>query len=425
MRKSQLYFKKVELFSHIFFTTTFQNRWDYCFLVLLKTKLIFLMLRSYIKSITLFASFVFIFNFHLSAQGNFNLKFKNSAVYAGIEVGSKGVKMSILEVGKNAQKNGAFNILKDTSVNTDFISFSNKTFEATLNGLYSLYQSALLDYNIPAERIFSVISSGVKMQAEKDNKKTWITSLSDSFLLRINEPTRNVEVIDAMAEARLSHLGIVPESRRYTTFLIDIGSGNTKGGYFPNGNTDVLKLFNLNWGTKSTANATEARCGDDKTIKNYNKQLGRVLAGAVDTEVIYAVNESGAYNMSDYVAFSGGIAWSVANLMYPELVENSVVPVTYGELEKFNEMLVNNYAMLSDVAIVKTITDKSLDKVAIGAEVKKVNKVFDQKALMAGAGLLLKIMRQFEGVYEKKQFYLVKNGQVGWISAYVNQEVSK
>ena len=54
-----------------------------------------------------------------------------------------------------------------------------------------------------------------------------------------------------------------------------------------------------------------------------------------------------------------------------------------------------------------------------------VQKVFDQKSLMAGAGLLLKIMRQFTSVYETKQFYLIKNGQVGWISAYVDQTVGK
>ena len=61
----------------------------------------------------------------------------------------------------------------------------------------------------------------------------------------------------------------------------------------------------------------------------------------------------------------------------------------------------------------------------IGSEIKKVNKVFDQRALMSGTGLLLKIMRQFEGVYEKKQFFLVKNGQVGWISAYVTQALNQ
>ncbi len=383
------------------------------------------MLKDYMKLTICLYCAVLSFNSGLFAQGDFNLKFKNSSVYAGIEVGSKGVKMSVLEIGKNTKKTGALFVLKDTSVNTDFISFSPSTFQATLNGFHKLYLSALQDYNIPSDHIFSVVSSGVKAQAEKENKKEWISNLADSFLIRIKEPERKVMVVDVKEEARLSHLGIVPESRRYTTFLIDIGSGNTKGGYFPNGNTKDLKLFQLTWGTKSTANATELRCEDDKTVKNFSKQLSRVLAGAANTEVIYAVNESGAYNMSDYIAFSGGIAWSVATLLYPELLENSVVPVTYGEVEKFNAMLLNDYEGLSVDAIVKTITDKNLDKKAIAGEIKRVHQVFDQKSLMAGTGLLLKVMRQFEGIYEKKQFYLVKNGQVGWISAYVNEQVIK
>ncbi|MBX2940376.1 MAG: hypothetical protein KF880_09925, partial [Ferruginibacter sp.] len=58
-------------------------------------------------------------------------------------------------------------------------------------------------------------------------------------------------------------------------------------------------------------------------------------------------------------------------------------------------------------------------------QAKTVNKVFDQKAMLAGTGLLLKIMRQFEGIYEKKQFFLVKNGQTGWISAYVKEAMNK
>ncbi|MEI9909113.1 MAG: hypothetical protein WDO71_05255 [Bacteroidota bacterium] len=51
--------------------------------------------------------------------------------------------------------------------------------------------------------------------------------------------------------------------------------------------------------------------------------------------------------------------------------------------------------------------------------------VFDQRSLMAGTGLLLKIMRQFKSVYESKGFFLVKNGQVGWVSAYVDQSVAQ
>lgn len=359
------------------------------------------------------------------AQNSFKLKYENSAVYAGIEVGAKGVKMSVLEIGRNAQKSGAFNILKDTSVNSDFITFSPATFDATLNALTNLYNTATKEYHIPAESVFTVVSSGVKIQSEKDSKQALVNALADSFRMRVSEPKREVSVIDVMQEARLSHLGIVPDSRRYTTFLIDIGSGNTKGGFFPNGDTKTLKLFQLSWGTKSTANATDKRCEDDKSVENFNKQLTRVLTSAENSEIIYMVNESGAYPMSDYIAFSGGIAWSVATLLYPELVGNSVVPTTYDEVVKFSERIYKNYASLSDDAITKTITDKTLDKVSIAKEVKRVNQVFDQKSLMAGTGLLLKIMRQFEGIYEKKQFFLVKNGQVGWISAYVDQHIDK
>jgi hypothetical protein len=361
----------------------------------------------------------------VSAQSSFKLKYDNSSVYAGIEVGAKGVKMSILEIGKNAQKTGAFNVLKDTSVNSDFISFSPASFDATLTALTNLYYTAKKEYNISAESIFTVISSGVKVQAEKDSKDSWIKNLIDSFKNKVNESQRDVTVVDVMQEAKLSHLGIVPEARRYTTFLIDIGSGNTKGGFFPNGDTKMLKLFQLSWGTKSTANATEKRCDDDKTLDNYYKQLTRVLTGAENSEIIYMVNESGAYPMSDYIAFSGGIAWSVATLISPELAGNSVVPVTYDEVVKFSERLYKNYTSISETAILKSISDNTLDKTIIGKEVKRVNQVFDQKSLMAGTGLLLKIMRQFEGVYEKKQFFLVKNGQVGWISAYVDQHIVK
>jgi len=100
-----------------------------------------------------------------------------------------------------------------------------------------------------------------------------------------------------------------------------------------------------------------------------------------------------------------------------------VVPVTYDEVEKFSQRLYENYPAYNAAVIVSKLEDKSVNATAITTEVKRVQKVFDQKSLMAGTGLLLKIMRQFEGVYEKKQFYLVKNGQVGWISAYVDQNI--
>ncbi len=268
-----------------------------------------------------------------------------------------------------------------------------------------------------------MISSGVKNQAEKESKQEWVTNLITKFQEAIKDPGRKVEVIDVYQEARLSHLGIVPNVRRYNTFIIDIGSGNAKGGYFPHGNTTEFKLFNVNWGTKSTFNAAEKGIADDPTLANYKRQLNRVLEGAERNEIIYAVNISGAFNLSDNIVCSGGIAWSVATLIYPELVSNSVVPVTYEEVEKFADALYINFKSVTPEELIKRIKDPSLDKEAILKEMKRVHSVFDQKSLMAGTGLLLKIMRQFKSVYETKQFFMVKTGQVGWISAYVDEVV--
>jgi hypothetical protein len=357
------------------------------------------------------------------AQPSLKLKYKKSQVYSGIEVGSKGVKMSLVEVNRD-QTTSEFNILKDTSSNTDFISFTPETFTATVNAFAGLYRTANKVYNIPSARIFTVVSSGVKIQAVKFDKNEWITRLIDSFRVAINEPARVVDVVNTEEEARLSHIGIIPAAKRYNTFLIDIGSGNTKGGYFPNGNLTDFKLFQLSWGTKSTANAAEKRIEGEKTISAFNKQLYRVLAGSANDEIVYAINLSGAYNMSDNIAFSGGIAWSVATLISPELIENPVIPVTYADVEKFYDRILKNYNSLSETEIVKKLADPAVNRELVQKQVKTVNKVFDQESLLAGTGLLLKVMRQFEGIYEKKQFFLVKNGQVGWVSAYVDQFLS-
>lgn len=358
------------------------------------------------------------------AQNAVQTKYNNSSVYTGIEVGSKGVKMSIIEIGKNAQSTGAFNILKDTSVNTDFIRFSPSTFAATLEGLTGLYTRATRDLKIPGKKVFTVISSGVKMQAEKENKTALVKELIDSFRMRIGEPDKIVEVVDVMQEARLSHLGIVPDKRRFSTFLIDIGSGNTKGGFFPDGtSTNNFKLFQLNWGTKSTYNETEKRCEGDLSMPNFNKNLGRVLLSAENSDIIYAVNSSGAFPLSDNIAVSGGIAWATATLMHPELIDNPVISITFDELVKFNEKLGKNFSALSADFLISNINNPD-EKERAKAEILRVHKVFDQKSLMSGAGLLWKIMRQFESAFETKHFYLVKNGQVGWVSAYVDQSIS-
>ena len=91
----------------------------------------------------------------------------------------------------------------------------------------------------------------------------------------------------------------------------------------------------------------------------------------------------------------------------------------FDELKKFCEKIYADYNAYSSVNLGKDLK-QGIEKEAVVKEIERVHKVFDQRALMAGSGLLLKIMRQFESSFDTKTFYLIKNGQVGWVSAYVD-----
>jgi hypothetical protein len=87
-----------------------------------------------------------------------------------------------------------------------------------------------------------------------------------------------------------------------------------------------------------------------------------LLSEAENSEIIYAVNESGSYPKSDNVAFSGGIAWSVATLMFPELIDNSVVGVTFDQVQKFYDRLYTNFNSVTEASLSKNILDKQRTK---------------------------------------------------------------
>jgi hypothetical protein len=346
-------------------------------------------------------------------QNKTNVQFKK---IAGIEVGSKGVKLTVLE--KNLANENDINVLKDTAINTDFISFTSTSYDATLNAFTFLYNYVIVNWKIPSSDIATVISSGVKAQADKLKKQSHLNTFIDAFRIRINEDNKEVEVVDVLKESIFSHYGIVANDNRHNTFLIDIGSGNTKGGYFKK-NTNDFVMFQIPSGTKSTFNLVEKKLGANIDFVTFNKGINPIVDSLEKSEIIYAVNASGAYPSTTTMAMSGGIVWAVATLLKPEKTESTFLDVTYKEIVKFRENLIKFEKDIPDTnkIMVKGITQFQLSKIRI--EVSRVVKVFDTKSLLAGSSLMLKIMRQFEATNASKKFKLIKNGQVGWITGYI------
>ena len=335
---------------------------------------------------------------------------------AGIEVGSKGVKLSVLE--RSLTNSNDFKLLKDSAINSDFISFTSTSYDATLNALTGLYNYTKQQWNILPEDIVTLISSGVKAQADKLGKNGHVKTLIDAFKIKINEENRLVDIVSVKRESVLSHYGIISDAERYTTFLIDIGSGNTKGGYF---NLDLkdFVMFQIPSGTKSATNTTEKNCGTGCAFPSFKNYVDAVIDTIEKKEIVYAVNASGAYPASSTMAISGGIAWAVATLLYPERTSDQQIEVTYKDVNRFRDGLIKYYADIPDTnkLFIKGMSGEKLSKIRF--ELQKVINVFDIRSLLSGCSLMLRIMRQFESVNSSKKFTLIKNGQVGWITGYI------
>jgi hypothetical protein len=142
----------------------------------------------------------------------------------------------------------------------------------------------------------------------------------------------------------------------------------------------------------------------------------KVLQQAENADIIYAVNASGGYPLSDNIAFSGGIAWAVATLIRPDMIDNAVISVSFDEVLKFGEKLYSNHASLKDDVLLMSIKENTKTKAAWAKEIQRIHSVFDQRSLMSGTGLLIKIMRSLHPFMNQKNFTSLKTGRsVGYL----------
>lgn len=334
----------------------------------------------------------------------------SETLYAGIEVGSKGVKICILNTELNSTELSK-KIVFDSTINSDYIKFSVPTNEATLKAILRLYDIATERYNIQKDRVFIAISSGVKQTADRDKKTQYIYNFINDVKIELKDMNREIEVISVYQESIFTHKSVIPTEENMTSIIIDIGSGNTKGGYFIS--QSVFNTFNIPWGTKSTFNFVEKLCDSTCTDDNFISTLQKKLTEISDVDIPYAVDKCGITNYDFKILFSGGIAWASSTLIKPEKIKDKKLELSYDDINKFYNQLNRNYEKT-------TSKDYSLDFLN---EKSRIQKVFNQRSLIAGTGLLLRIMRKFERVNGTKQYVFIRDNKAGWLPAYIIDKI--
>ena len=167
--------------------------------------------------------------------------------YAGIEIGAKGVKLSILSIQLNSSGEVEYILKADSSVNPEPAALTPQSQQETADALKKFIDYAKSKYSITDERMYVVISSGLKAELDKKNKSTEFVKAITPF----SAPASfSIKSVSSAEEAELAVLGTVPPKRRYSTSLIDVGSNKTNGGYFMDASQSFDAVY-LPVGTKS------------------------------------------------------------------------------------------------------------------------------------------------------------------------------
>ena len=337
-------------------------------------------------------------------------------LYAGIEVGAKGIKLSVIELKINRTGENEYVLVKDTSINTDAAMLSYQTEQETHDAIRIFYGILKNRYSIPAARTYIVISSGLKQDLDKYNKVEYFANVVRPKEL---DPKIKISYVTADQESELSFKGIVPQKNKLTANQLDVGSGNTKGGYFNAQNNFVPVTFPL--GTKSFQRLVETR--ENGNIDDFLTAAEKMINDSLGRVMVYEFLNKKDFKQRDLIYLSGGIVWAIASLMHPEQINDNFVELSQKDISLFRDRVYNNYNDLIRPDLSRSMNAD--DANASNKNISRVVKTYDQKALLAGAIWLDELIEQINTMNPSKKFVFPRYAYVGWISGFILEKIGK
>lgn len=348
-------------------------------------------------------------------------------LYAGIDVGASGVKLAIF---RTIYENGFYN--KDVKVkpiapNVTLVSGTAQSFKDGQE-VMKVYLDSIRRYNIPADHVYIAFSSGVNETLGKTPVKKKKLYELFSALVTNSLPGSDSLFIDstltAAREAELFMIGSIPRKLWLTASCVDIGSGNTKGGYYDSGRR--FHSVSLPYGTKTLANIIDNN--RSLSIEAYKAEAQRIVKMIADTAINVEFNTtSPGLHQRRTVALGGGIAWAMAAYLHPEKAGTTAVPLTLADAERFVRLATTDYQSLIHPDL-SDLTDPTVRRKA-ETDLANVQNQFNEKQLIAGSLLMEAVLRAYADTSIPKRFVFIRDSDISWVTGKfletINQNYEK
>ena len=338
-------------------------------------------------------------------------------VHGGIEVGAKGVKATVVDVTGGADGYDV-KVLMSGTQNTTLVAglASSGRFEAgalqdTAAAVAKFAARMGKEQNVPAERLYVVGSSGLfsalagKTDAIKANQDALAAAVRDACGLKMT-------FIDVDREVELSLAGTVPARDAGAAVLLDVGSGNTKGGY-----RDADKgcvSAGIPYGSVTFADLVKKRADKGTFAENADALREEVLAPALKK----AAEGKPGLRQRPRVYLSGGASWALATLVRPG-DRADYVALTADDVDAYRKLLLATPGAYPAPDL-SAIADAAAREAA-RKEIEQVKGVFKPEQLLAGAEILKALSDELDFGKDKKVSF-VRHAQVAWILAYVAEK---
>ena len=235
-----------------------------------------------------------------------------------------------------------------------------------------------------------------------------------------------MEFITASDEARYS-LGFVLPRDRYRSLILDIGSGNTKAGYYvvtkgANWPPKEWHGFEIPYGARTLKDKALARMKQPPTDVSakpldFYQAVDQVLLNDLLPEINQLKADNSAWENFSRVYMVGGVVWATSTRMRPiqqeEWAINSLSPANFDSvLAKIKDGTFGEYSTTDFAGNMGSKTRENAEN-----ELSDVLQRFDLQSLYAGVSLARFIIRE---TTPTARIYFPTTA--AWISGYARQK---
>ncbi len=340
----------------------------------------------------------------------------------GIEIGAKGIKSIVVRVSSEEEGYNVkiihAEIINTTLVQTREGKFTPDAIKETGQVVQRFYQRMQQEFRVPLANIHIVGSSGLI----GDNPRDIVEEVK-------KRTSQEMAFLDLDSEVQLAVAGTIPRryrigqtwyDNRNVSVLVDIGSGNTKGGYqllrqVAVGRPDYdYVTWGIPKGTVTFTNEVNKVAGESADFQTFARSAQAISNKSLATLIQSELSRKPGLLNRKKVYLSGGIIWSMVTLLHPE-DRRSFVPVTLDDINTFYNRAVSDPTALMNPDLTK-IRDNTA-RFEAEREVESVRNTFTPKNLIAGAEILKTVSAELN--FNGKRLIFARFGYLSWILSYV------